>query len=120
VSVGAILFLDGLLIYTFFQVDEHINTLNSTLDLNIRCTDVLSNITSVEGTDINGVQKYIPIEFAGLLESVAFYVRTGHWWIQGALRVLQNFAASAVPAKLSGCGWSLCKNSHFLISESTR
>lgn len=74
VSVGAILFLDGLLIYTFYQVDDNINSVNGSLNLNIRCTDVRSN-TSLELTDINDEQKYIPIEFAGLLESVAFYVR---------------------------------------------
>lgn len=74
VSIGAILFLDGLLIYTFYQVDESINSVNGTLDLNIKCMDVRSN-TSIELTDIHNEQKYISIEFAGLLESVAFYVR---------------------------------------------
>ena len=73
VSVGAILFLDGLLIYTFYQVDESITGANNTLDLNIRCTDIRSN-TSLELTDIHDEQKYISIEFAGLLESIAFYV----------------------------------------------
>lgn len=74
VSVGAVLFLNGLLIYTFYQVDDNNSMFNSTLDVNLQCTDVRSN-TTIEFTDIHREQKYIAIEFAGALESVAFYVR---------------------------------------------
>lgn len=74
VSVGAILFLNGLLIYTFYQVEDSNSSVNRTLGVNLLCTDVRSN-TSIALMDIHREQKYISIEFAGTLESVAFYVR---------------------------------------------
>lgn len=77
VSVGAVLFFNGLLIYTFYQVDNSNSMINGTVDVNLMCRDVRSN-TSIELTDIHSEQKYITIEFAGALESVAFYVRNLH------------------------------------------
>lgn len=64
VSVGAVLFLDGLLIYMFHQGNNNTVTLT--------CSDAQN---TNEANIIHGEQNYVIIEFAGALAAVAFYVR---------------------------------------------
>lgn len=62
VSVGAVLFLDGLLIYMFHQGNNNTVTLT--------CSDAQN---TNEANIIHGEQNYVIIEFAGALAAVAFY-----------------------------------------------
>lgn len=80
-SLGAVLFFNGLQIYNFFRLDNQ-----PPRDINLVLFDALDGINDTytiadarNGTvnatsDIIGEQRYITIEFAGTLASVFFYV----------------------------------------------
>ena len=61
ISAGAVLFFDATIIYSFYR--------SGSGDINIRCTDVRSL-----GSDIHLELRHIPVEFAGAITSVVFYV----------------------------------------------
>ena len=72
-SLGAVLFLDGLNIYTFYRVtDGDGGASNGTV--NVQCLDLRFNDTV---TEIDGRDLYVSLEFAGALCSVVFYVSMG-------------------------------------------
>lgn len=64
VSVGAVLFFNGLYIYAFHRANG---------DVNVLCLDLRININMV-AMDIHQEHRYIMLEFAGAIASVLFYV----------------------------------------------
>ena len=68
-SVGAVLYINGLLIYTFYQ-----NLATSPNTANVVYIDTRASPL----VDIHAEQKYITIEFSGALTSLAFYVSPKH------------------------------------------
>ena len=56
-SAGAVMFLDGIAIYNYHQ------------DINLSCKD-----SRISSTDIHGDLNFIPVEFAGAVTSLMFYV----------------------------------------------
>ena len=68
-SLGAVLFFDGLSIYQYYQISDGASSNGS---VNIQCLDLRFHNETVG--DVNGEDFYITIEFAGALTSVVFYV----------------------------------------------
>lgn len=84
-SLGAVLFADGLSIYAYYREMDGNGTVSNS-SVNLRCVDLRFNETISE---INGRDLYIPLEFAGALSAVMFYVR-----LRAALASLNNHSAN--------------------------
>lgn len=75
VSLGVVLFLNGLQLYAFFLTNSSdegsaIGSLGNSTDVNIFCMDVRASGQN----EIFGEERYVLIEFVGALVSVLFFV----------------------------------------------
>ena len=75
-GAGAILYYDGLQIYSHYEIDDDDNPVVG--DLNVFLVDSYQFSRLDPNTDniwdVNGDDKFVPIEFAGVIASVVFFV----------------------------------------------
>ena len=75
VSLGVVLFLNGLQLYAFFLTNSSdegsaIGSSDNSTDINLFCVDARANGQN----EIFGEERYVLIEFVGALVSVLFFV----------------------------------------------